>query len=71
MTREEELEYLDSLVAKGCEELTRTLEIIMHATIARKDTTRLVEAYHRFAASLAPFIEKRNRLKRETDKRLS
>lgn len=67
----EELLKLNEIVVVGQARLADALTAIGKATIERKDTTKLIEAYHRFARSLVPFIERRDKLLRETNERLS
>lgn len=69
--QKEALLKLNEIVVVGEARLADALAAIGRATILRKDTTRLIKAYHLFARTLEPLIEKRNKLLRETDERLS
>ena len=71
MSKRDGLIELNQIVMVAQAQMADALEAIILATRQRKDTARLIAAYHRFAAALHPVIERRNALMRETDERLS
>lgn len=71
MSKRDELIELNEVVIVGYARLADALENIMRAMRDGKDVTLVVEAYLKYAATLMPMIERRNKLQRETDERLS
>lgn len=71
MTKRDELIELNEAVIVGHARLADALENIMRAMREGKDVTLVVAAFHKYAATLMPVIERRNKLLRETDERLS
>ena len=71
MTKRDELIELNEAVVVGHARLADALENIMRAMREGKDVTLAAAAFHKYAATLMPVIERRNKLLRETDERLS